>query len=181
MHRVAHEVSGSLIVALPGPDEDHNPATAASLADVLRGRDVARNLSQLSVAPQGRLGRTLYRSRVKTDLTAITNSRDVAVRPAARPPTTCRTRRRSCAASRHRARRTRHARQPRDDNAHVVCGGDSSPSSRARSTHARRRKIRADDVRWPTPTTILAMRVLRATDTARDKFARRDGTVTTRS
>ena len=27
MHRLAHEVSGGLIVALPGPDEDHNPAT----------------------------------------------------------------------------------------------------------------------------------------------------------
>ncbi len=39
MHRIAHEVSGGLIVALPGPDEDHNPATAGSLADVLRGRD----------------------------------------------------------------------------------------------------------------------------------------------
>ena len=25
MHRIAHEVSGGLIVALPGPDEDHNP------------------------------------------------------------------------------------------------------------------------------------------------------------
>ena len=29
MHRLAHYVSGGLIVALPGPDEDHNPATAA--------------------------------------------------------------------------------------------------------------------------------------------------------
>lgn len=36
MHRIAHYVSGGLIVALPGPDEDHNPATAASLAEVLR-------------------------------------------------------------------------------------------------------------------------------------------------
>ena len=27
---------GGLIVALPGPDEDHNPATAATLAEVLR-------------------------------------------------------------------------------------------------------------------------------------------------
>lgn len=36
MHRIAHEVSGGLIVALPGPDEDHNPATQASLAEVLR-------------------------------------------------------------------------------------------------------------------------------------------------
>jgi 4-hydroxybutyryl-CoA dehydratase/vinylacetyl-CoA-Delta-isomerase len=36
MHRIAHTVSGGLVVALPGPDEDHNPETAASLADVLR-------------------------------------------------------------------------------------------------------------------------------------------------
>jgi 4-hydroxybutyryl-CoA dehydratase/vinylacetyl-CoA-Delta-isomerase len=38
MHRLAHYVSGGLIVALPGPDEDHNPETAASLAAVLAGR-----------------------------------------------------------------------------------------------------------------------------------------------
>lgn len=38
MHRLAHEVSGGLIVALPGPEEDHNPDTAAKLAEVLRGR-----------------------------------------------------------------------------------------------------------------------------------------------
>lgn len=38
MHRVAHYVSGGLIVALPGPDEDHNPETRASLAAVLGGR-----------------------------------------------------------------------------------------------------------------------------------------------
>ena len=25
MHRIAHYVSGGLIVTLPGPDEDHNP------------------------------------------------------------------------------------------------------------------------------------------------------------
>jgi 4-hydroxybutyryl-CoA dehydratase/vinylacetyl-CoA-Delta-isomerase len=37
MHRIAHEVSGGMIVSLPGPDEDHNPATAASIADTLRG------------------------------------------------------------------------------------------------------------------------------------------------
>jgi 4-hydroxybutyryl-CoA dehydratase/vinylacetyl-CoA-Delta-isomerase len=36
MHRIAHEVSGGLIVALPGPDEDHNPATAARLSEVLQ-------------------------------------------------------------------------------------------------------------------------------------------------
>jgi hypothetical protein len=38
MHRIAHYVSGGLIVALPGPDEDHNPETAASLSAVLAGR-----------------------------------------------------------------------------------------------------------------------------------------------
>lgn len=38
MHRTAHEVSGGLIVALPGPDEDHNPHTAGDLATVLRAR-----------------------------------------------------------------------------------------------------------------------------------------------
>ena len=38
MHRLAHYVSGGLIVALPGPDEDHNPETRASLAAVLGGR-----------------------------------------------------------------------------------------------------------------------------------------------
>lgn len=38
MHRVAHYVSGGLIVALPGPEEDHKTATQASLAAVLGGR-----------------------------------------------------------------------------------------------------------------------------------------------
>ncbi|MEP1472628.1 MAG: 4-hydroxyphenylacetate 3-hydroxylase N-terminal domain-containing protein [Halieaceae bacterium] len=38
MHRTAHEVSGGLIVALPGPDEDHNPHTAGDLSTVLRAR-----------------------------------------------------------------------------------------------------------------------------------------------
>jgi 4-hydroxybutyryl-CoA dehydratase/vinylacetyl-CoA-Delta-isomerase len=38
MHRLAHHVSGGLVVALPGPGEDHNPETAAKLADVLGGR-----------------------------------------------------------------------------------------------------------------------------------------------
>jgi 4-hydroxybutyryl-CoA dehydratase/vinylacetyl-CoA-Delta-isomerase len=36
MHRPRARVSGGLIVALPGPDEDHNPATAATMAEVLR-------------------------------------------------------------------------------------------------------------------------------------------------
>lgn len=62
MHRIAHEVSGGLIVALPGPDEDHNPATAAKLADVLRGRDdipyerrieVARFIEDLTASSTG--------------------------------------------------------------------------------------------------------------------------------
>ena len=38
MHRRANEVSGGLVVALPGPDEDHNPATAGSLAALLQTR-----------------------------------------------------------------------------------------------------------------------------------------------
>ena len=62
MHRLAHHVSGGLIVALPGPDEDHNPATAARLADVLRGRpdipydkriEVARFIEDLTASNQG--------------------------------------------------------------------------------------------------------------------------------
>jgi 4-hydroxybutyryl-CoA dehydratase / vinylacetyl-CoA-Delta-isomerase len=38
MHRLAHQVSGGLIVALPNPEEDHNPETRAELALVLAGR-----------------------------------------------------------------------------------------------------------------------------------------------
>lgn len=62
MHRLAHHVSGGLIVALPGPDEDHNPETAASLAAVLGGRadvsaerrlDVARFVEDLTASHQG--------------------------------------------------------------------------------------------------------------------------------
>lgn len=61
MHRLAHDVSGGLIVALPSPDEDHNPETSASLMDVLGGRadipvqqrmDVARLLEDLTVSNQ---------------------------------------------------------------------------------------------------------------------------------
>jgi 4-hydroxybutyryl-CoA dehydratase/vinylacetyl-CoA-Delta-isomerase len=52
MHRLAHYVSGGLVVALPGPDEDHNPETAASLETVLGGRadipaDARRAVSRL--------------------------------------------------------------------------------------------------------------------------------------
>ena len=37
MHRLAHNVSGGLIVALPAPDEDHNPITAGTLSEVMQG------------------------------------------------------------------------------------------------------------------------------------------------
>lgn len=50
MHRLAHTVSGGLIVALPGPDEDHNPETAASLAHVLAGRPDIPAAKRLEVA-----------------------------------------------------------------------------------------------------------------------------------
>jgi 4-hydroxybutyryl-CoA dehydratase/vinylacetyl-CoA-Delta-isomerase len=62
MHRVAHYVSGGLIVALPGPDEDHNPATQASLSAVLAGRpdipaeqrlQVSRLIEDLTASHQG--------------------------------------------------------------------------------------------------------------------------------
>jgi 4-hydroxybutyryl-CoA dehydratase / vinylacetyl-CoA-Delta-isomerase len=62
MHRIAHYVSGGLIVALPGPDEDHNPETAASLSAVLAGRpdipgaqraEVARFIEDLTISHQG--------------------------------------------------------------------------------------------------------------------------------
>jgi 4-hydroxybutyryl-CoA dehydratase/vinylacetyl-CoA-Delta-isomerase len=62
MHRLAHEVSGGLVVALPGPDEDHNPATAATLAEVLRASpavpydkriEVARFIEDLTASYQG--------------------------------------------------------------------------------------------------------------------------------
>ena len=61
MHKLAHYVSGGLIVALPGPDEDHNPATQASLSAVLMGRDdipadrrleVSRLIEDLTVSHQ---------------------------------------------------------------------------------------------------------------------------------
>lgn len=62
MHRIAHYVSGGLIVTLPGPDEDHNPETGARLADVLRANpdvpydkriEVARFLEDLTAGYQG--------------------------------------------------------------------------------------------------------------------------------
>lgn len=62
MHRIAHHLSGGLIVALPGPDEDHNPATAGRLSDLLGGRSdipyekriaVARIIEDLTASSQG--------------------------------------------------------------------------------------------------------------------------------
>jgi 4-hydroxybutyryl-CoA dehydratase/vinylacetyl-CoA-Delta-isomerase len=62
MHRLAHQVSGGMIVTLPGPDEDHNPATAARLSEVLTARsdipyekrvEVARFLEDLTASYQG--------------------------------------------------------------------------------------------------------------------------------
>ncbi len=61
MHRIAHYVSGGLVVALPSPDEDHNPATAAQLSAVLAGRpdipaaermEVARFIEDLTASNQ---------------------------------------------------------------------------------------------------------------------------------
>ena len=62
MHRLAHHVSGGLVVALPGPDEDHNPATAGRLSELLAGRsdipydkriEVARLVEDLTASSQG--------------------------------------------------------------------------------------------------------------------------------
>jgi 4-hydroxybutyryl-CoA dehydratase/vinylacetyl-CoA-Delta-isomerase len=62
MHRLAHHVSGGLVVALPGPDEDHNPETAGSLSAVLAGRpdvpaaqriEIARLVEDLTASHQG--------------------------------------------------------------------------------------------------------------------------------
>jgi len=61
MHKAAHYVSGGLITSLPGPDEDHNPETRGSLAEVLAGRpdipakerlEVARFIEDLTVSNQ---------------------------------------------------------------------------------------------------------------------------------
>jgi len=62
MHRLAHEVSGGLVVALPGPEDEHNPETRADLAAVLAGRadfpaarraEVARFIEDLSASDAG--------------------------------------------------------------------------------------------------------------------------------
>ncbi len=50
MHRLAHEVSGGLIVALPGPDEDHNPETAADLAKALTANPAVPYQKRMDVA-----------------------------------------------------------------------------------------------------------------------------------
>jgi 4-hydroxybutyryl-CoA dehydratase/vinylacetyl-CoA-Delta-isomerase len=62
MYRLAHTVSGGLVVTLPGPEEDHNPETAARLSDVLRASpevpydrriEVARFIEDLTASYQG--------------------------------------------------------------------------------------------------------------------------------
>jgi 4-hydroxybutyryl-CoA dehydratase/vinylacetyl-CoA-Delta-isomerase len=62
MHRIAHHLSGGLIVALPGPEEDHNPDTAAKLSEALAGRpdipydkriEVARFIEDLTASYSG--------------------------------------------------------------------------------------------------------------------------------
>ena len=62
MHRIAHTVSGGLIVTLPGPDEDHNSETAARLSEVLRANpevpyeqriEAARFIEDLTAGYQG--------------------------------------------------------------------------------------------------------------------------------
>lgn len=62
MHRLAHDVSGGLIVALPGPDEDHNPATKGDLSSMLATRpdipyqhrmDVARLMQDITTSDTG--------------------------------------------------------------------------------------------------------------------------------
>ncbi len=61
MHRLAHTISGGLIVTLPGPDEDHNPATVGRLSELLAGRsdipyerriEVARFIEDLTASYQ---------------------------------------------------------------------------------------------------------------------------------
>ena len=62
MHRIAHYVSGGLIVTLPGPAEDHNPETGAKLREVLRANpdvpyeqriETARFIEDLTAGYQG--------------------------------------------------------------------------------------------------------------------------------
>ena len=52
MHRLAHELSGGLIVALPGPEEDHNPETLGSLGASSAAReDIPRRAPHRARAP----------------------------------------------------------------------------------------------------------------------------------
>lgn len=62
MHRLAHTVSGGLVVTLPSPEEDHNPEAGADLASVLAGRAdipyekracVARFIEDISASSAG--------------------------------------------------------------------------------------------------------------------------------
>ena len=62
MHRLAHHVSGGLIVTLPGPEEDHNPSTGGRLSELLGARsdipyekriEVARLIEDLTASNQG--------------------------------------------------------------------------------------------------------------------------------
>jgi 4-hydroxybutyryl-CoA dehydratase / vinylacetyl-CoA-Delta-isomerase len=62
MHRLAHHLSGGLVVTLPGPDEDHNPVTYGRLSEVLTARsdvpyehriEVARMIEDLTASSQG--------------------------------------------------------------------------------------------------------------------------------
>ncbi len=61
MHRIAHQLSGGLIATLPGPEEDHNPATAGRLSELLAARsdipyerriEVARFIEDLTASYQ---------------------------------------------------------------------------------------------------------------------------------
>lgn len=62
MHRIAHYVSGGLVVALPGPEEDHNPHTSGRLSELLQASpdvpydkriEVARFIEDLTAGYQG--------------------------------------------------------------------------------------------------------------------------------
>ena len=62
MHRLAHYVSGGLLVALPTPDEDHNPEVTAIIHQAFAGRPgqseghrvaLARVMQDLTVSDQG--------------------------------------------------------------------------------------------------------------------------------
>ena len=43
-------MSGGLIVALPGPEEDHNPETAGDLSTLLKGRSDISYKRRMEVA-----------------------------------------------------------------------------------------------------------------------------------